>query len=90
MSLMEYIIGGVIILFSLLLIAVILLQEGKQSNMSAISGGADNFMDRGRGRTMDAFLAKWTKVLVIVFFVLVFVGMLVTKFFGPVDPTTLV
>ena len=81
MTVWEYIIGAVIIVFALIIIAVILLQEGKQSNMGVISGG-DNFMDKSRGRTLDAFLSRWTKVLAIVFFVLVFLGMLVTKFLG--------
>ena len=84
MTMWEYIIGGVIIFFALVIIAVILLQEGRQANLGAISGAAENFMDKGRARTLDAFLAKWTKILVILFFILVFVGMLVTKFLGPV------
>lgn len=82
MTVWEYIIGAVIIAFSLIIIAVVLLQEGNQSSLGAISGAAENFMDKGRARTLDAFLAKWTKVLAIVFFVLVFLGMLVTKFLG--------
>ncbi len=80
MSVLEYIIGAVIILFALVIIAVILLQEGRQANLGAIAGAAENFMDKGRARTLDAFLAKWTKVLIIVFFVLVFAGMLITHF----------
>ena len=82
MTIWEYIIGAVIIVFALIIIAVVLLQEGRQANLGAISGAAENFMDKGRARTLDAFLAKWTKVLAIVFFVLVFIGMLVTKFLG--------
>ena len=80
MTIWEYIIGAIIIVFALIIIAVVLLQEGRQANLGAISGAAENFMDKGRARTLDAFLAKWTKVLAIVFFVLVFLGMLVTKF----------
>ena len=71
MSVWEIIIGSVLIVFSLLIIAVVLLQEGRQANLGAIAGAA---------RTMDALLAKWTKVIAITFFVLVFAGMLVTKF----------
>ncbi|MBQ9965009.1 MAG: preprotein translocase subunit SecG [Clostridia bacterium] len=82
MTIWEYIIGAIIIVFALIIIAVVLLQEGRQANLGAISGAAENFMDKGRARTLDAFLAKWTKVLAIVFFVLVFLGMLVTKFLG--------
>lgn len=80
MSPLEYVIGSIIIVLALVIIAVVLLQEGRQSNMGAISGNSDSFMDRGRSRTLDAFLARWTKWLAIIFFVVVLVGMLVTKF----------
>ncbi len=82
MSIWEYIIGAVIIVFSLIIVTVILLQEGRQSNLGAISGGAESFMDKGRDRTLDAFLARWTKIIAVVFFVLVLAGMLITKFLG--------
>lgn len=82
MTVWEYIIGALIIVFALIIIAVILLQEGRQANLGAISGAAENFMDKGRARTLDAFLSKWTKVLAILFFVLVLLGMIVTKFLG--------
>lgn len=80
MSVWEIIIGIVLIIFSLLIIVVVLLQEGRQANLGAISGAAESFLDKGRARTLDAFLSRWTKVLSIAFFVLVFVGMLITKF----------
>ena len=82
MTIWEYIIGALIIVCALIVIAVVLLQEGRQANLGAISGAAENFMDKGRARTLDAFLSKWTKVLAIVFFVLVLLGMIVTKFLG--------
>lgn len=82
MTVWEYIIGAVIIVFALIIVAVILLQEGRQSNLGAVSGAAENFMNKGRARTLDAFLAKWTKILVFVFFVLVLAGALITKFLG--------
>ena len=68
------------ILFSQLIILVVVLQEGHQANVGVISGAADSFMDKGRARTWDAWLAKWTKIIAIIFFVLVFAGMMVTKF----------
>lgn len=80
MSVYEYIIGGILILASLLIIFVVLLQEGRQANVGVISGAADSFLDKGAARTLDQKLAKWTKVIAIAFFVLVLAGMLVTKF----------
>ena len=80
MSVWEIIIGAVLIVFSLLIIAVVLLQEGRQANLGAIAGAADSFMEKGKARTLDAALAKWTKYIAFSFFVLVFVAMLLTKF----------
>lgn len=80
MSIYEYIIGAILILSSLLIIFVVLLQEGRQANVGVISGAADSFLDKGAARTLDQKLAKWTKVIAVAFFVLVLAGMLVTKF----------
>lgn len=80
MSIWSIISGGVIIVFALLVIIVVLLQEGRQSNLGVISGAADSFLGKGRARTLDAILNRWTKFIAIGFFVLVFIGMLVTKF----------
>ena len=80
MSVGEYIIGAVLIVFSLVIIAIVLLQEGRQANLGAIAGAADSFMEKGKARTLDAALAKWTKYIAFSFFVLVFVAMLLTKF----------
>lgn len=82
MTIWEYVIGAILIVMALLVIAVILLQEGREANLGVISGAADSFMDKGKARTLDAFLQKWTKVISIGFFVLVFAGMLVTQFLG--------
>lgn len=80
MTVWEYVIGGVLIVMSLLVIAVVLLQEGREANLGAINGAADSLMEKGKARTLDAFLSKWTKAISIVFFILVFAGMLVTQF----------
>ena len=80
MSVWEYIIGAVLIVFSLVIIAIVLLQEGRQANLGAIAGAADSFMEKGKARTLDAALAKGTKYIAFSFFVLVFVAMLLTKF----------
>lgn len=83
MTVFEYIIGAILIVFSILIIAVVLFQEGRQANLGVISGAADSFMDKNMAKTWDARLAKWTKIIAITFFVLVLAGMLVTKFLGP-------
>jgi len=70
MSPWEMIVGICVLVFSVLIIAVVLLQEGRQANLGAISGGADSFLSKNKARTIDAFLSKWTKIIAIVFFVL--------------------
>ena len=72
MSVWEYIIGAVLIVFSLVIIAIVLLQEGRQANLGAIAGAADSFMEKGKARTLDAALAKWTKYIAFSFFCLLY------------------
>lgn len=75
MSVIEYIIGGVIILVSLIIIGAILLQQGRRAGINgAISGGADTFLSKNKARTVDASLARWTKYVAILFFVLAIVA----------------
>lgn len=80
LSTYEIIIGAILIVASLLIIFVVLLQEGRQSNVGVISGAADSFMDKGAAKSLDQKLSKWTKVIAIVFFLLVLGGMMVSKF----------
>ena len=80
LSVWEWIIGAILIVAALIIIFVVLLQEGRQANVGVISGAADTFLDKGAAKTLDMKLAKWTKVIAVAFFVLVLAGMLVTKF----------
>ena len=79
MSFIQYFIGGVMILGSLAIIAIVLLQQGRQANLGAISGAADSFLDKGRARTIDAKLTRLTKWIAIGFFALALVSMILTK-----------
>ena len=75
MNAWEIIIGIVILLVSLAIIAVVVLQQGRRSGIQgAISGGADTFLSKNKARTVDAFLAKFTKYFALVFFILVIVA----------------
>ena len=71
MTAFEVIFGIVLLLASLAIILVVILQEGHQQNVGAITGGADTFLSKNKARSVDAFLARWTKVITIGFFVLV-------------------
>lgn len=72
MTVVDYILGSVILLFAIIIIAVILLQEGKSKGISGtIAGGADTFLSRGKAKAVDAILAKWTKFIAIGFMALI-------------------
>ena len=73
MSALQIIFGVILLLFSVGIVFVVLLQEGHQQNLGAITGGADTFLSKNKARSMDAFLARWTKFIAIGFFVLVLV-----------------
>ena len=71
MNAFEIILGILVILVSLFIIAVVLLQQGHRSGINgAISGGADTFLSKNKARTFDASLARWTKYVALLFFVL--------------------
>ena len=75
MSVSEIIFGSLIIIFAIVIIAAILLQEGRRAGINgAISGGADTFLSKNKARSVDAFLARWTKVIAIVFMILVVIA----------------
>lgn len=68
---LEIILGIFILLTSILIVILVLLQEGKQQGLSgAIAGGAETFFGKSKGRTMEQKLVKATRILAIVFFVL--------------------
>ena len=71
MTAIQVIFGIILIIFSVAIIFVVIMQEGNQQNIGAISGGADTFFAKNKARSIDAFLARWTKIIAIGFFVLV-------------------
>ena len=75
MGAVEYILGIVIIVVSIAIIFAVLFQQGRRAGINgAISGGADTFLSKNKARTVDAALARWTKYVAILFFVLAIVA----------------
>lgn len=65
MSWYEILIGVLLIIVSVIITVIILMQQSREAGLSGvISGGADTFFGKNKGRTMDAKLAKITKILV--------------------------
>ena len=82
MSALEIFLGVFLILLSVLLIAIVLMQKSREGGLSgAIAGGSDTFFGKNKGRTNEARLAKMTRYIAIVFFVLAFAATLLILFF---------
>lgn len=71
MTVVEIIFGVILLIFSVAITVIVLLQEGHQQQLGAITGGADTFLSKNKARSVDSFLARWTKVIAIGFFLLV-------------------
>lgn len=75
MGVVEIILGALVILVSLAIIIAVLFQQGRRAGINgAISGGADTFLSKNKARTVDAMLARWTKYIAILFFILAVVA----------------
>ncbi|MCR4788869.1 MAG: preprotein translocase subunit SecG [Lachnospiraceae bacterium] len=66
----KIIIQIVFIIICIALTALVLLQEGKQAGLGAISGAAETYWGKNKGRSMEGKLVKITKWLAILFMVL--------------------
>ncbi len=73
MSAVEIVLGIVLIIFSVAITVVVLMQEGHEQNVGVITGGADTFLSKNKARSIDAFLARWTKIIAVGFFALVII-----------------
>ncbi len=49
------------------------MQEGKSAGLGAISGAAETYWGKNKGRSMEGALVKFTKILGIVFMLLAIV-----------------
>jgi preprotein translocase subunit SecG len=70
----ELALGIAILVMAVFLIIAVLLQSGKDKNLSgAISGSAETFFSKSKSRTWDKILSKLTLVISIIFSILVIV-----------------
>ncbi len=71
---LEIILGIIIIALAAALIALVLLQSGKDKRLSGtIAGAAETFFAKGKSKTRDKILARITTVMSFVFVILVVV-----------------
>lgn len=70
---MKIILVILFVLLGIALSAIILMQEGKSQGLGALSGVADTYWSKNRGRSMEGNLEKFTKYAAIAFFVIALV-----------------
>ncbi|MBE5858343.1 MAG: preprotein translocase subunit SecG [Lachnospiraceae bacterium] len=70
MEVLRLILTIVFIIVCLALIVLVLMQEGKSAGLGAISGAAETYWGKNKGRSMEGALVKITKVLAVLFMVL--------------------
>lgn len=58
------------VLVCISLVVLVLMQEGKSEGLGAISGAAETYWGKNKGRSMEGQLVKITKILAVSFFVL--------------------
>ena len=81
MTALQYVLAILVIIVSLIIIALVMLQESKQQGLSgAIGGAAETFFGKNKGRTMEAKLEKFTKIAGALFFVLSLAASLLVLF----------
>lgn len=67
MATLRIVIQIIFILICILLTALVLMQEGKQAGLGAISGAVETYWGKNKGRSMEGKLVKITKWLAIFF-----------------------
>lgn len=70
MAVLKMVITIVFIIVCVALVVTVLMQEGKSAGLGSISGAAETYWGKNKGRSMEGFLVKITKVLAVLFMVL--------------------
>ncbi len=73
MAALRIVLTIILILVSIVFTAIVLMQEGKSAGLGAISGAAETYWGKNKGRSMEGALVKGTKILGVVFMLLAIV-----------------
>ena len=69
MEVFRIILQVVFIILCIALTVLVLMQEGKSAGLGAISGAAETYWGKNKGRSMEGKLVKFTKYLAVGFMV---------------------
>lgn len=70
MGALRTILTIVFILICIALTVLVLMQEGKSAGLGSISGAAETYWGKNKGRSMEGLLVKLTKILAVLFMVI--------------------
>lgn len=70
MGALRIVLTIIFILVSVILSAIVLMQEGKSAGLGVISGAAESYWGKNKGRSMEGKLEKLTKWLAVGFMIL--------------------
>ena len=70
MSVIRIILTVLFIIDCIGLTIIVLMQEGKSAGLGAISGAAESYWGKNKGRSMEGTLVKITRVMAVLFMVL--------------------
>ncbi len=70
MEALRVVINIIFILVCVALTVLVLMQEGKSAGLGSISGDAETYWGRNKGRSMEGMLVKITKILAVFFMLL--------------------
>ena len=73
MEILKIVLTVVFVIICLALTVIVLFQGGKSAGLGAISGVADTYWGKNRGRSVEGKLEKSTTVLAVAFMVLAIV-----------------
>ena len=73
MGVLRTILTVVFIIVCIALVLLVLMQEGKDAGLGAISGAYETFWSKNKGRSREAAMVRITEILAILFFVLAIV-----------------
>lgn len=70
MSPLRIVLYIILIILSVVVSFIVLMQEGKQQGLGAISGAAETYWGKNKGRSMEGKLVKITGILVALLIIL--------------------
>lgn len=73
MDALRIVVTALYVLICIALVIVVIMQEGKSAGLGAISGMADTYWGKNKGRSIEGKLELATKILAALFIVISFV-----------------